>query len=565
MIDQSATRLIFEQGGHGKDILPIVFEQLYNSDCDRKSLLNAALVSRACHEPAIARLWHTLDRLEPFLHLLPLCQVEGGKYALLTRSLSGSCRERFDLHRRHVRCLRLELWRRLIQKFSLEVYTRISQLIGGEDWFPGLTLLDVLFGDQPEDTFGGVLLPFLVSPGLRTVSVGGRIVPPTPFLPLLAENAPNLGTLTLAGYSNPMMALEDPSRIELDTVMLQVAAFKSLRTLVIARSDIENENITVNAHSFRLLLKALPCLTSLVLTVTSMTNLSPTASADEWQAACSHLKTFELKYLLLHQVGEPTTLQPFPFLPYVTDIYIEFSSESPPPFLTMGSFMGLVATSTVLESVYINTSGWDEPLVGDLHDILPLFSLPSLREITMDGLSLHYTPPSEASPTYFADLIVEQLHECHHGAPVGHTCPGSALVRLYMKDVVPAPSIDSLRVIAERMPRIEVLTLAVTVPQDYSFATSNNEPPFHNSLLNLNLADDRLYSPGVVFLPQEAAALVRAIDTWFPNLAAVRGLRNPQSWGYIDQFRKDRQEQRMAKLSCPSCNTQGGGLSTSGN
>ncbi|KAH6901894.1 hypothetical protein BKA70DRAFT_1229363 [Coprinopsis sp. MPI-PUGE-AT-0042] len=550
------------QGDVGEHILPAIFKNFENFPVSeqRKCLLSVMRASQACLKAASTHLWRNLYGFEPILHVLPL-EVVGGKYALLRQKLSDSCRKRFDLYRRQVRCFN---WKGGPNKqFSLQVYTRIPQLIDGDDLFPGLTTLHVVMASNHEQ--GGVILPLLVSPGLLTVTISGRIVPPTPFLPLLSRVAPNVRKLNLEGYSDPMTPLEDANNITLDTTMPQVAGFRSLQVLVIATSEPDTDSfhecMTTRSESTRQMLESLPLLTRLELTLSGVTDLSPSeSSANAWQAACSKLETFKFTYPVRSQAGNPVTLEPFPFLPYVTHIYIFFPADSVlPSSLIMGSFTRLAAASPKLESFHIEAYAMNLHPPGDLADVLPLLSSRSLEELIITEVGLHYDLPVGAAPTHLADCIVEQLDEDGPGTPLTRNTGASNRFReICLAEVIPTPSVDILRILAQRLPRLKKLHLPVQVPEDYSFTIdSDNDAPFQNSLTRLHLGDSEgLGSVNMLFCPDQLSALVEAIDTWFPNLERVTGNWFHRSWEYVDKLREVLQKRRRAKVVCTSCQNE---------
>ncbi|KAF9045199.1 hypothetical protein BJ165DRAFT_1528104 [Panaeolus papilionaceus] len=200
------------------DYLP--FLQTFEIDIrtSRQALRDAALTCKAFLEPALDRLWRSLDTLFPLLKTLPVFVLSDTTYVIRGK-MEAKDWERFDFYARRIRRFRYTRDPEQLD-IAMHVYFRLAQL-RQNPLLPSLRHLICPSIKQKDYLVPGIFL--FLGPAIQTIELRGISsiedkLTGTVLHTLLAEDA-RIGALTLNGHG-----------LSKDTIIL-ATKFRQVRTL----------------------------------------------------------------------------------------------------------------------------------------------------------------------------------------------------------------------------------------------------------------------------------------------------------------------------------------------
>ncbi|KAH6901915.1 hypothetical protein BKA70DRAFT_1307753 [Coprinopsis sp. MPI-PUGE-AT-0042] len=529
------------QGLIAADILPIVFGNLEDivfseledivfgnsEDGERErqgdpNLRSAALVCKAFSKPALDVLWRTMDSLDPLLPFVIPPETS------VLMSKNHAKRSRFESYRNRIHRIRIfhgfqPQETSSVREASLKAVLHMCHLLRREELLPNLKELSI-HGIESANT--DTLIPFLLTPSLRSISLGGCTPPPSQLFPLVSSLSPATEALELGVGYDPLSVDAAGSR---GTIPLEyLSDLKELRSLSVNSSWEGRWSLKVS--SIHNLLRQLPKLTNLSLMVNHIEH--------DWYLSMHNdpiVAPLEL-FSLIYSPNPSTGLQSFHSLPFVTklifvvDPLIEIAQE-------VASFLCDVAFHPKLN--FFSMSGATRanlPTLG-LDAMLPLISSRTLKWIVLDVLILSHSTDDTAQtnppPSTVVDSIINVLKQ-HHGQ----------LEQLHLPDIIsPMPPFHTLMGFAQHVPWLKGLSLGVCIPSGIATELQVlSQVRFKNSLQNLTVVKNS-HPLSVDNYP----LLAQCIDSWFPNLDELSFYQDDDS--LLPRINELRSEFKRTRLS----------------
>ncbi|KAF4613157.1 hypothetical protein D9613_010806 [Agrocybe pediades] len=464
----------------------------------RSDLFAVMMTCRAFVEPAVSRLWRSLDSLYPLLKLLPAFVQVDGTY-VLRGHISAEDWERFDLYASRVR------------KFSyardppdldiaMHVYFRLA-LMRSKPMLPSLRQLFCPSTSQDNFLVSGIFL--FLSSSLQRIEIGDI----SPMEDKLCGTV--LHTLSSEGAQLEKIALRGHGLTK-DTLGL-AAKFQSLRELEVIGMG---PSLTME---FLEEIGALPWLVELALDFTDST--LTTVERD--------LGMKDLKGFMVHA--------PFRFIQammsHISTQHLEaiiFVSPNDALF-DKKQFLEEIATrwkDTLLRIAVVHHQAGEEPEELTVDTLSPLIGLPRLTYFRLEG--------------YTMQLDDETIAVFARAWPQLHT-----LLLPFIGGGQPRPTINALRLLSLLSPKLRNLRIPLDTRDLPPFVSSGSpqEPAHMLHTLTIATADD----------PWELRTLLhlaRHIDYCFPDVDSVLAHENhdEDKWlqvhEMIQMYQAVRQEER---------------------
>ncbi|KAH6901908.1 hypothetical protein BKA70DRAFT_1521580 [Coprinopsis sp. MPI-PUGE-AT-0042] len=523
----SARQQVLE-GLVGADILPLVFERLYD-----EALLSAALTCKAFSTPALDILWREMDRLDPLVPLFVPAENEvidsNGKVKI----------SRFDLYRKRIRifylghapCLNPDIASR---EAKIMAALHLCHLMPGEKLLPNLTELRMYVSRNSK---ADALIPFLLTRSLRLISLRGKTPPPDQLFSLVATLSPALEHLALE------FRLEALAESATNTFPVEyLSSLRHLRSLLITVTDSPEGRHSLKVSSIRHLLQHLPRLCHILISSDHIEYdwLSPVGK----DLIAAPLQSFKIIYYPNRENG----LQPFHSFPFITELHLSVNPLIFTP-LEVALFIQAVASHPRLLQFSMN-GGPINHLALDVGDVLPLFSSRTLHCITFGNcldIIRHVdrqAPESSIPQTGIIDLVIEEVKQ-HHGP----------LEQLFLNNSIhPMPTFDALMKFASYVPWLRVLTIGVwATPEWMSHNLQTcSQMQFESSLQQLEICNTSEQFSG-----DDSVLLAKCIDAWFPNLVHVYCWRELGTSSPMDKLRAEWKDKRLrlAMRTLIACDT----------
>ncbi|KAH6901914.1 hypothetical protein BKA70DRAFT_1435517 [Coprinopsis sp. MPI-PUGE-AT-0042] len=189
-----------------------------------------------------------------------------------------------------------------------------------EDLLPNLRRL---WMSPRRDNHMGALIPFLLTPSLRNITLRGYTPPPEELFPLVAKLCPSTEDLTLGVGSK----LLDTAHATTRSIPLEYFGLEQLRLLSVP-DDLQSR-WSIRISSIRRLLSRLPRLTHVSLTVSHIEDDGATGMSQE--SLIAQRKSFKLVYSSLPSTRLPS-LHLLPFLTHLTiTVYATFTTLTSTP------------------------------------------------------------------------------------------------------------------------------------------------------------------------------------------------------------------------------------------
>ncbi|KAH6887879.1 hypothetical protein BKA70DRAFT_68848 [Coprinopsis sp. MPI-PUGE-AT-0042] len=389
------------QGLMGADIIPLILQHLWTMEKESNAnLRNAALTCKAFSKPALDLLWRSLASLDPLLMFV----TDLNESAFLPDEGNESPPSRFDLYRKRVRKfmpLPPSHPSAINSEAACKVALHMCHMLRGEHLLPNLKRLWMY---PSKDSNMNALIPFLLTPSLRNISLRGHTSPPDQLFPLVAKLCPSTEELTLGIGSEPLATMQPTvGSIPLEYLF----GMKQLRTLSV--TDGLQGRWSVRISSIRQLLSKLPCLTSLSFTVCHIEHDWATPTSQD--SLMAPLKSFKLIYSSLPLMGLPSLY----LLPLLTNLTINVHAA-----LTnqeIASFISTAASHPRLSSYSLGGDDTDQghPMMLNAEDIVPLFSSRTLKYIHIHSFILTHRDrqmPHSAVPSN--EVVDIEEHYCDY-------------------------------------------------------------------------------------------------------------------------------------------------------
>ncbi|KAH6901905.1 hypothetical protein BKA70DRAFT_1521574 [Coprinopsis sp. MPI-PUGE-AT-0042] len=440
---------------------------------------------------------------------------------------------RFDLYRRRIR--RLELWpgpssQAIICKKQLDAILGMCQLLNVETLFPNLMYLSIHMG-QGDDR--DALIPLLLTPSLRDVHFFGVIPPPNWLFPLVSRLAPAVEALELSidSESSHLDVTQLVEAIPLEHLL----GLKRLRYLDIAVEYNREGHWILKMSSIPHLLRHLPCLTHLYLTVKEIRH--DYYPSFDMASPVAPLEFFKLCY---HPTSQDA-LQPIRYLPFVTHLEVFMDSLTTTP-QDVYPFMSAVASYlTLSEFTLLGTV--ENDLTVTVEDILPLFSSRNLKSLVIhENVTLtHRAGASQLGshqPGSTHPVIDVVLNTLKHS-------PGSLKELSLPMNISPMPTFDCLMKFAKHAPWLTHLTMPVGVCHTPDSASWSAQLGAWSAIRFEDCQTRSMFivNDGEYFDLDDHPLMAKCLDAWFPNLEDLdfyEDCDSPPIKHFWSKFQKER-------------------------
>ncbi|KAH6901916.1 hypothetical protein BKA70DRAFT_1307758, partial [Coprinopsis sp. MPI-PUGE-AT-0042] len=427
------------QGLVGSYLLPMIFEYIKSPDKQGKANLRSlALTRKVFSGPALDRLWRTLEGLDPLLAFVMPPEES------VVFNDKPSERLRFDLYRHRVHELNVRYAPKHSPISSSEVGHKYALLmchfLRREGLLPNLRVLSIHAseGDRIEP-----LIPFLLTQSLQTLTILGHSLPPFELFSMFASLCPSLECLSVRADCDAWVS--DDGIFPLQAL----SRLKQLRSLTVNTCTWPGK-WSIKGSSVERLFSQLPHISNVSLISTDFEHDWSTGGHESFRT--TQLESFSLSYYppLSSMLQQPQ------ILPFITELTLGILPTT--THQELSSFITTIASQSQLSKFATDGVGeYDIQMRIYAEDLDPLFSLPTLRAIILEGVILTHRPVEDASASAPrpVDAILQGLQQQNSTNALENLCLPA--------EIFPMPTFESLIGFAQKAPWLKELTLGISI------------------------------------------------------------------------------------------------------